>query len=837
MTRHPVHRPRPRLSALILALIACLLALPLVAPAVPAHAAGIIYVDASASSGANDGSSWADAYTTLQAALSAAGSGDAIWVAAGTYYPDEGGGQTDNDRNATFQLVSGVDIYGGYPTGGGTRDWAANPTILSGDIDGNDTNTDGNNINETWNDIQGSNAYHVVTGANNATLDGVTITAGNANGGSVPNNIGGGMLNNTSNPTLTNVTIAGNQATNTGGGMYNDGSSPTLTNVTIAGNQATNTGGGIDNNHSSSPTLTNVTIAGNQANDGGGIYNFNTSNPTLTNVTIAGNQANDGGGGMFTDNSSPTLTNVTIAGNQATNTGGGMLNWYSNPTLTNVTIAGNSAGGRGGGMYNLTSSPTLTNVTIAGNQATNDGGGMYSNFDSSATIQNSIIWGNDASTGPQVSGFPSYANTLVQDAGVGGFNGSEDPLFVAPEAASSAPTTAGDYRLLPGSPVIDQGNNTADLDGSAGGDTISDIATDLDGTPRIADGNADATATVDLGAYELSVLHVDENTPAAAIDQNGAMWDTAFADLHDALAVVGTGMEIWVAAGTYYPDEGGGQTNNDRFATFQLVDGVAIYGGFAATETLRIQRDWEANVTILSGDIAQNDSQQPIITDATTVTGTENNSYQVVTSSDNTVLDGFVVTAGNADGSSGSNNKGGGILHENGTLTVANSTLRGNAARTNGGAIDNAAATAIITNSIFLNNTAGNDGGAIGVGGSGTVTIHASTFRDNESDASGPWTTSEQERTLRTKFTMSALLAHPVIRRVITGIKPEHPIPKGNFCEHMGHPWRSLSQEFRLSTCKNNGLNRSKTPICPPHLFGVSAFFFQQVSRSNQENE
>ena len=235
-------------------------------------------------SGSNDGSSWADAFTNLpDARLLGAFCPDVteIWVAAGTYYPDEGGGQTDNDRTATFQLVGGIAIYGGYPTGGGTRDWEANPTILSGDIDGNDTNTDGNNINETWNDIQGSNSYHVVTGLsidNTAVLDGFTITGGNANSNSSPNHVGGGIFNGSSNPTLTNITISGNYAAD-GGGMYNNSSSPVLTNVTIAGNQA-NWGGGMENDNSN-PTLINVTISGNQAsNSGGGLYVSGWTNTT-----------------------------------------------------------------------------------------------------------------------------------------------------------------------------------------------------------------------------------------------------------------------------------------------------------------------------------------------------------------------------------------------------------------------------------------------------------------------------------------------------------------------------------------------------------------------------
>src|SRR5690349_8828972 len=96
-----------------------------------ARAAGVIYVRAGAS-GANSGSSWANAYTSLANALSAASSGDQIWVAAGTYTPTDG-----SDRTASFTLENGVAVYGGFA---GTetllsqRDWNTNITTLSGDI-------------------------------------------------------------------------------------------------------------------------------------------------------------------------------------------------------------------------------------------------------------------------------------------------------------------------------------------------------------------------------------------------------------------------------------------------------------------------------------------------------------------------------------------------------------------------------------------------------------------------------------------------------------------------------------------------------------------------------
>ena len=325
-------------------------------------------------------------------------------------------------------------------------------TILSGDIDKDGTLTD--------------NCYHVVLGVDIAddgetVIDGVTISEGNASCTSGCPSI---MVNHTMIPKVN------------GGGVCNSNSSPTLTHVTISGNSSEG-GGGMVNN-SSSPTLTNVIISGNL---GGGMGNVNSS-PTLTHVTISGNSGNMGGG-MGNINSSPTLTNVTISGNFSSNMGGGMYNMSSSPTLTNVTISGNFSSNIGGGMYNGSGSPKVYNSIIFGNHAQYSNDNVYNDSGNSSEYSYSLIEGSGGSS--------SWDILFGTD---GGYNIDADPLFVDPKAASSTPTTDGDYSLQMSSPAINAGDNDLYLTARDIEDFIGE--TDLAGNPRLYD------EIIDMGAYE-----------------------------------------------------------------------------------------------------------------------------------------------------------------------------------------------------------------------------------------------------------------------------------------------------------------------------------------------
>ena len=427
---------------------------------IPCQAATIYVNEGSAGTG----SSWADAYGSLQDALDAAVAGNSIFVGQGTYVPDTAG--LADPREATFQMKNGVTIEGGY-AGYGTadpdeRNVELYETILSGDLAGDDGPGFDNND---------ENSYHVVTGSGTdetAVLDGFTITVGNANG-SNPYNKGGGMLNESGSPTLTNCTFTGNLANDYGGGMTNwNNSSPTLTNCTFTDNSAEYYSGGGMANYQSSPTVTNCTFNGNSA------YYY-------------------GGGGMYNVESSPTVTNCTFIGNSAGWDGGGMINWESSTKVTNCTFTGNSAGWDGGGMYNHASSPELVNCTFSGNSAGEVGGGMGRNESNNRPIvTNCILWGNEAPYRPEIYGSASVSYSDVQGGWPGEGNINMDPLFVD--------ANNDDLHLLPYSPCIDAGDNSV----------VEPNSTDLDGNPRIIDGDGDGEAIVDMGAYEsMHAIKVD----------------------------------------------------------------------------------------------------------------------------------------------------------------------------------------------------------------------------------------------------------------------------------------------------------------------------------------
>ncbi|MGE5168572.1 MAG: hypothetical protein ACM3KT_08160, partial [Deltaproteobacteria bacterium] len=112
----------------------------LVIAVVPAANAGICYVTTAGAS-TNTGASWSSPYD-LQTALGT-GACTEIWVAAGIYKPTPG-----SDRTVSFGIRPGVAVFAGFSgteTRRGQRDPAANLTVLSGDLNGDDTDVNAGN--------------------------------------------------------------------------------------------------------------------------------------------------------------------------------------------------------------------------------------------------------------------------------------------------------------------------------------------------------------------------------------------------------------------------------------------------------------------------------------------------------------------------------------------------------------------------------------------------------------------------------------------------------------------------------------------------------------------
>ena len=370
----------------------------------PFTSSAVLYVDADAS-GVGDGTSWSNAFTTVPAALAAATSGVEIWVSAGIYHP----GST---RGAAFQLKEDVSLYGGFTgeeTNRADRDWTTNVVVLSGDIGASGVATD--------------NVFHVVLGADNAILDGFTISHGYADGTNHNQVAGAGILNAGVSPTLLNCTFTDNFARpfGSGGAVCNVGASPIISNCVFIGNSAY-WGGAICNKNGGTPVIEDSEFFSNTADYGGGIHNEDSS-PTIRRSVFKQNSGE--GAGLSNRGGSPTVDACVFADGTAYQwNGGGVRNAGGTPTIENTLFTGNVATkGQGAGLFNHGAALILMNATLHGNKAQSDGGGLY-NAQANIDIVNTVLWSNAAPSGAEV--FNSNGILVVMACAMqSGVNGSK----------------------------------------------------------------------------------------------------------------------------------------------------------------------------------------------------------------------------------------------------------------------------------------------------------------------------------------------------------------------------------------------------------------------------
>jgi len=478
----------------------------------------------------------------------------------------------------------------------------------------------------------------------------------------------------------------------------------------------------------------------------------------VRDVTFSSNSTNKDGGGLYLDVNSAELRNTAFVANEADGQGGGAyIQTDGELVLEGVLAKGNRAQGEGGGLNVSSAGGRIVNATVSGNSSGAVGGGMYLTLEgnnSKINGQNTIVWNNAAAASSnqleivENGGTVTWQHSALEGSGGsgawdstygndGGDNFALNPFFVTPSDPSAAPTASGNLRLANNSPAIDAGDNPGN---------IVSIEQDLDGEDRFQGDEG----IIDLGAYEggeplppPEILYVDAATGSDT--NSGESWDQAFATLGFALDVAGTNTEIWVADGIYYPDEQGNKDSDEATSTFDLKERVSIYGGFAGNESSRSERDPDANLVVLSGDIGQDDATNAdgiVTAPSDQNNGRKNNltnAFHVVDGSgvsSRTVVDGVTITAGSADDKKNKDERpdevGGGVFVNDGSPTLSDVRIIGNRAKLDGGGVASyGGGGPVLSETIVESNSAlRNGGGVFNAEGSG-LRVRYVTLRGN----------------------------------------------------------------------------------------------------------
>jgi CSLREA domain-containing protein len=433
---------------------------------------------------------------SLRAAIQTANANsdnNTIILPPGTYTLARAGALDDTAATGDLDILHDVTIIGSNnnPEGAPSATIVEAGTIPKGGID---------------------RVFHVNpngSGAANVTFKALTIRNGSAPGSS-ENGYGGGLSfeanGNTSSLTLYNVVVDNNKtagqtglAGGAGGGLdlYNFGASAATVLIeksVISNNQTTTAHGGGISVSGIALTLRDSTVSGNVAiwstgsSSGGGIFiQGASSSATIERSHFANNRSNDRGtgGGIYSSGAVIAAKSTTFNGNVATEYGGGIHVAGGNLTLTNVTMTANQADIHGGGMY-------VSSGTVA--------------------LTNTIVYGNSSPGSDEIQGAVSGSYNMVGSDGNGGLTHGVNGNKVGTNPMLSALGDWGgwtqSYKLQPGSPAIEAGTNTGAP------------ATDQRGFARVADSaDTDATATADIGAYEVhpSISDIGNQTRAATV--------------------------------------------------------------------------------------------------------------------------------------------------------------------------------------------------------------------------------------------------------------------------------------------------------------------------------
>ncbi len=709
---------------------------------------GEVWYVAENAAGAGTGDSWTDAFTTIQAGITAATTaGDDVWVAGGVY-------------REWITMANGVRLYGGLA---GTED----PVIFDPETD-RIIGAYPTIIDASTADAGGPAAHVVVMDTvANARIGGFTMT-GAQKMSTTTDPVGGAIqctsTNNTN--TIAYCTIIGNWGMFGGGILCND-SDPTIANCTISGNVG-GYGGGVCC-IAADPLIVNCTITGNYAQgSGGGICCYTTSDPTLINTVLTdnGNYAVWEGD----ENSDPIVIYCLFYNNpEGDYWDEGTTPYNGASEINTLDEAGDNVSGdplfQMGAAGTWTEDPSWDPVT---NRTTLT--------DSAASFVPGLLVGSAVK--PSTTSSPSPApipfewfqmvitantETTIEVVGDATFTANSDPYQVV-DYHLAFPSAAIDYGTDSSAPGNDFDGDTRGFDGDGlgtggtgdgsdydigadeffdtDGDRLSDrFETGYDGNPwdydpfdpvtnptgtdldfekpdTDGDGFSDYTeiraGTNPLDPATYPLLCVDENATGAG---TGASWEDAFTTVQAALDVAVPGSQVWVAEGTYEE-------------SITLATGVFVYGDLAGTED-PITFDPETDRTI---------GAHPTIIDGSTAdAGGPADHVVVMDSITDARIDGFTITGGSADGTK-PHDDGSGFYCTNvdSTNTIANCTITGNKTRiwgSGGGGVYCFESDPTITNCTITGNLAYSGGGVFC--GDSNPTIVNCTISGNEAERGG----------------------------------------------------------------------------------------------------
>lgn len=637
----------------------------------------ILRVDADAA-GANDGSSWANAYSSLHAALQAAGVNDQIWIAQGRY--------TAVVANAPVAILQDcVDVIGGFA---GTEDSLDDrpvvplPTVLDGDFADDD---DGDGFAD--------NAFQVVTAndVDNVLLDGLIISGGRALAGGDASN-GGGLHAVASTLALRDVSFVGNVAGVRGGGAYADDSVLDLVDVTFADNAAGESGGGLFQQFAAVSIvdctfISNATVDDDDLSTGGGLA-ISSADFAITGSTFTDNTSSYYGGAVSVahdDDYVAVISGTVFEGNDAADSGGAIFA-ASTLEITDSEFSNNTARD-GGAIFSNDAPISLAGVVFDANVADPGGGGaVLAQTDGSGT--HPLVVTDSTFTGNVSNGYYAYG-------GGGALHVLDHTLTILDSTFTG--NSAGGY----GGAVF--------LDRTA----FTDVAIEL--ADSVFEGNVSTSSSggaISLDFYSVGPAERLVFTGNTAAVVGGAIdGGTSAVELVDSEFYTNS---AGLAGGAL---SGGPNIDNGWFES----NSSAVGGACSAASEVRNSVFLANTATDAAGAVSSGDAFINCAFLDNAVTGPTGSGGAVALETPQEVFFDSCVFEGNT-----APTNGGAIYATETRLVVRNSAFRDNAAGDSGGAIqaDRYWDHPIIASSTFYENTAPSTGGIVvadGVAGTGTV--------------------------------------------------------------------------------------------------------------------